>query len=79
MKKTGMLDDDAMEQVSGGCSDAYRSLVETREATVAMLNAGVDLMAGQGMSQAQDAVRFEGQGAVPFASTRGRSMRAETG
>ncbi len=70
-----------------------KSLVETRAATVTMLNAGADMLASQGFAQAANAVAVEAaeqakNGATgapvsnsftPFAAFGGSSMRAESG
>ena len=73
------LNDDALEQVSGGCLGSPKSLAETRTAAVTMLNAGADRTADQGMCQAQNAARYGEQGSVPSVAFGGSSMRATTG
>lgn len=73
--------------------DRKKSAVETRAATVTLLNAGADILASQGFSQAANAVALEAAekaqnnttGAppvstfTPFAAFGGSSMRAESG
>ena len=75
-------------------NDRLKSPVETKAATVTLLNAGADLLASQGFAQAANAVALEAaaqasgeQGAAtptsnsftPFAAFGGSSMRAESG
>lgn len=69
-----------------------KSLVETRAATTTFVNAGADMLASQGFTQAANAVALDaaeaaknGTGAqnvggfTPFAALGGSSMRAESG
>ena len=73
--------------------DRLKSPVETRAATVTLLNAGADMIASQGFTQAANAVALEAaeraqngaagapavSGFTPFAALGGSSMRAESG
>ena len=69
-----------------------KSVVETRAATTAFINAGADMLASQGFQQAADSTALESDsssnksnmnsntgGFTPFAAFNGGSLRAETG
>ena len=73
-------------------SDRKKSAIETRAAALTFLNAGADMLASQGFSEAANAVAIEmaenaknGTGAqpvggfTPFAAFGGSSLRAESG
>lgn len=73
-----------------GNPDRLKSPVETRAGVVTMINAGADLMAGQGMQNAADAAAAERASAdgvaapragsfAPFAAVGGSSLRAQSG
>ena len=70
--------------------DRHKSPAETRESVVSMVNAGADLLAGQGMSNAADAAAAEQAGKdgaaapgsggyAPFAAVGVSSLRAQSG
>ncbi|SDP16900.1 autotransporter outer membrane beta-barrel domain-containing protein [Selenomonas ruminantium] len=73
--------------------DRAKSLVETRAATTTFVNAGADMLASQGFTQAANAVALKAAenakngapgaqnagGFTPFAAFGGSSMRAESG
>ena len=74
-------------------ADRKKSAVETRAAAVTLLNAGADMLASQGFSEAANAVAIEmaeaakngatgataASGFTPFAAFGGSSLRAESG
>ena len=60
--------------------DARKSPVETRAAVVTMINAAGDLLAGQGMANAEKAAEeAKGGGSSMFAAVGGNHLRAESG
>lgn len=59
--------------------DILKSPVETRMAMTTMVNAGGDLMAGQGMRNAEDAAAAGGGESSAFLSISGGKERAESG
>ena len=60
--------------------DARKSPVETRAAVVTMINAAGDLLAGQGMANAEKAAEeAKGGGSSMFAAVSGNHLRAESG
>ena len=59
--------------------DARKSPVETRMAVMTMINAGTDLLAGQGMVNAEAAAQEVKGGSSMFAAMSGGQLRAESG
>ena len=59
--------------------DARKSPVETRAAVVTMINAAGDLLAGQGMANAEVAAQEVKGGSNIFAAVSGNHLRAESG
>ncbi len=60
--------------------DARKSPVETRMAVMTMINAGTDLLTGQGMANAEDAAGAAKDGSSSmFAAVSGGQLRAESG
>ena len=59
--------------------DAQKSPVETRMAVMTMINAGTDLLAGQGMANAEAAAQEVKGSSSMFAAVSGGQLRAESG
>ena len=82
-----------VESVNVADNESAKSLIETRAATTTFVNAGADMLASQGFSQAANAVALEmeasnaksgdsaksGGGFTPFAAFGGSGMRVESG
>lgn len=82
-----------VSEESSGENEQAKSLVETRAATTTFVNAGADILAVQGFTQAANAVAIEtaanskngaapapkAGGFTPFAAFGGASMRAQNG
>ncbi|MCR4990752.1 MAG: hypothetical protein K6A38_07815 [Lachnospiraceae bacterium] len=83
---------DAGQVVNGNSSDRTKTAVETRSAAATFINAGADMLAAQGFSQAANAVTMDAAekakngsasatagSFTPFAAFGGSNMRAESG